>query len=177
MGDHPSQLRLLIATDNHLGVWEDDEILKHDSFNAFEEILQHAHRLRVDALLLGGDLFHENKPSRCAPARSVVGTRPGGKLRRVSSGGGAWPLRRWARRRANPRRCFDARHATRRRPTVVRTIQLLRKYVMNDNPVHIQVLSDQASNFSLCVAAASLGFGARVCLHSSRRSRRAATRA
>ena len=36
------------------------------------------------------------------------------------------------------------------RPTVVRTIQLLRKYVMNDNPVNIQVLSDQASNFSLC---------------------------
>ena len=60
-----TQLRLLIATDNHLGVWEDDEIRKHDSFNAFEEILQHAHRLRVDALLLGGDLFHENKPSRC----------------------------------------------------------------------------------------------------------------
>ncbi len=38
-----------------------------------------------------------------------------------------------------------------RSPTVVRTIQLLRKYVMNDNPVHIQVLSDQAQNFSLCV--------------------------
>ena len=34
---------------------------------------------------------------------------------------------------------------------MVRTIQLLRKYVMNDNPVHIQVLSDQANNFSLCV--------------------------
>ncbi len=66
MGEHPGQLRLLIATDNHLGVWEDDEIRKHDSFVAFEEILQHAHRLRVDALLLGGDLFHENKPSRCS---------------------------------------------------------------------------------------------------------------
>ena len=70
MAEFAGQLRLLIATDNHLGVWEDDEIRKHDSFIAFEEILQHAHRLRVDALLLGGDLFHENKPSRC-----VRGTR------------------------------------------------------------------------------------------------------
>ena len=68
--EHAGQLRLLIATDNHLGVWEDDEIRKHDSFVTFEEILQHAHRLRVDALLLGGDLVHENKPSRCVRARS-----------------------------------------------------------------------------------------------------------
>ena len=66
MVEHADQLRVLIATDNHLGVYEDDEIRKHDSFEAFEEILMHAHRLKVDALLLGGDLFHENKPSRCA---------------------------------------------------------------------------------------------------------------
>ena len=33
----------------------------------------------------------------------------------------------------------------------MRTIELLRKYVMSDNPVNIQVLSDQESNFSLCV--------------------------
>jgi hypothetical protein len=40
---------------------------------------------------------------------------------------------------------------------VVRTIQLLRKYVMNDNPVNIQVLSDQASNFSLCARPTRFG--------------------
>ena len=33
----------------------------------------------------------------------------------------------------------------------MRTINLLRKYVMNDSPVNIQVLSDQATNFSQCV--------------------------
>ena len=33
----------------------------------------------------------------------------------------------------------------------MRTIELLRKYVMSENPVNIQVLSDQESNFSLCV--------------------------
>jgi double-strand break repair protein MRE11 len=32
----------------------------------------------------------------------------------------------------------------------VRTIELLRKYCMNDNPVHFQVVSDQAANFSRC---------------------------
>jgi double-strand break repair protein MRE11 len=126
MAEQAGQLRLLIATDNHLGVWEDDEIRKHDSFVAFEEILQHAHRLRVDALLLGGDLFHENKPSRCVRRRWGRGGR----------------LLRGRALTTGPSACV--------RPTVVRTIQLLRKYVMNDNPVNIQVLSDQASNFSLC---------------------------
>jgi double-strand break repair protein MRE11 len=36
----------------------------NDSFQTFEEILQLARQFEVDALLLGGDLFHENKPSR-----------------------------------------------------------------------------------------------------------------
>jgi len=99
MAADPSLLRLLIATDNHLGVHEDDPIRKDDSFITFEEILSHAVRTKADALLLGGDIFHENKPSR---------------------------------------------------PTVVRTLELLRKYCMNDNPVHIQVMSDQAANFSRC---------------------------
>ena len=65
MAGDPSMLRLLIATDNHIGVHEEDPIRKDDSFTAFEEILAHAVRTKVDALLLGGDIFHENKPSRC----------------------------------------------------------------------------------------------------------------
>lgn len=55
---------LFTATDNHLGVHEKDPVRGNDSFAAFEEILQLAKRFDVDALLLGGDLFHENKPSR-----------------------------------------------------------------------------------------------------------------
>jgi len=46
------------------GVWEKDQIRKHDSFVAFEEVLKQAQELNVDLVLLGGDLFHENKPSR-----------------------------------------------------------------------------------------------------------------
>ena len=35
-----------------------------DSFAAFEEVLYLAKRFRCDLVLLGGDLFHENRPSR-----------------------------------------------------------------------------------------------------------------
>lgn len=52
--------------------------------------------LQVDFVLLGGDLFHENKPSRA---------------------------------------------------TLVRTIEILRKYCMSDKPVQFQVVSDQTINF------------------------------
>ncbi|KAI9362043.1 meiotic recombination 11 [Zopfochytrium polystomum] len=56
--------RILVATDNHLGFMEKDPIRGNDSFAAFEEILLIAQRNQVDFVLLGGDLFHENKPSR-----------------------------------------------------------------------------------------------------------------
>ena len=69
-------MRILVATDNHLGVHEEDPVRSSDSFVAFEEILQHALRLKVDALMLGGDLFHENKPSRCGwLCVGLLGTR------------------------------------------------------------------------------------------------------
>lgn len=35
----------------------------NDSFNSFEEVLQIAQAEKVDFILLGGDLFHDNKPS------------------------------------------------------------------------------------------------------------------
>jgi len=57
-------LRILVATDNHLGYLEKDPIRGNDSFIAFEEILKNAKKLQVDMILLGGDLFHDNKPSR-----------------------------------------------------------------------------------------------------------------
>ncbi len=82
--DSASLLRVLIATDNHLGVHEEDPIRRDDAFVAFEEILAHAVRLKVDALLLGGDIFHENKPSRrvlrcclcAAPRGGAAAVRP-----------------------------------------------------------------------------------------------------
>lgn len=57
-------IRICIATDNHLGLRDDDPILGNDSFIAFEEILNLAKKNKADFLLLGGDLFDHNKPSR-----------------------------------------------------------------------------------------------------------------
>ena len=52
---------------NHLplqGVWEKDEVRKDDSFVALEEVFELAAKHGADFVLLGGDLFHDNKPSR-----------------------------------------------------------------------------------------------------------------
>ncbi|KAJ1643863.1 meiotic recombination, partial [Coemansia asiatica] len=64
MSDDRSTLSILVATDNHLGYLERDPIRGQDSFDAFSEILQLAQAYKVDMVLLGGDLFHDNKPSR-----------------------------------------------------------------------------------------------------------------
>lgn len=96
MVDVNDTLRVLIATDCHLGYMEKDEIRRLDSFEAFDEICSIAEQKKVDFLLLGGDLFHENKPSRS---------------------------------------------------TLVKAIEILRRYCLNDQPVQFQVVSDQTVNF------------------------------
>lgn len=62
--DDANTLRILLATDIHLGYAERDPVRGNDSLVAFEEILENAQKYNVDFVLLGGDLFHENKPSR-----------------------------------------------------------------------------------------------------------------
>ena len=54
----------MVATDNHVGFEERDPIRKDDSWRTFDEIMKLARKQDVDMVLLGGDLFHENKPSR-----------------------------------------------------------------------------------------------------------------
>lgn len=95
--DNSNTVRVLVATDCHLGYMEKDEVRRHDSFQAFEEICSIAEQKKVDFLLLGGDLFHENKPSRT---------------------------------------------------TLVKAIEILRRYCLNDKPVQFQVVSDQTINFA-----------------------------
>ncbi|KAI9316113.1 Metallo-dependent phosphatase-like protein [Dichotomocladium elegans] len=58
-----STFKILIATDNHVGYLENDKIRGKDSFKTFEEILILAKQHQVDFVLLGGDLFHDNRPS------------------------------------------------------------------------------------------------------------------
>ncbi|KAK0668737.1 putative double-strand break repair protein mus-23 [Cercophora samala] len=57
-------IRVLVSTDNHVGYAERDPIRKDDSWRTFDEIMQIAKAQDVDMVLLGGDLFHDNKPSR-----------------------------------------------------------------------------------------------------------------
>lgn len=56
-------LRVLIASDIHLGHQETDAVRGEDSFVAFEEVLSLAVEYDVDMVLLGGDLFDHAKPS------------------------------------------------------------------------------------------------------------------
>ena len=90
-------LRILVATDNHLGVYGKDPERSDDSFVSMDEIFQIGADAGVDMVLLGGDLFHHNKPSR---------------------------------------------------KTMMRTLKLFRERCLGQNPVHINVVSDQAVNFS-----------------------------
>ncbi|PHJ24215.1 mre11 dna-binding domain-containing protein [Cystoisospora suis] len=64
-------LKILIATDTHLGYKADDNVRGGDSFETFEEILQIGRKLNVDFLLHGGDLFDDNKPSRTTLYRTI----------------------------------------------------------------------------------------------------------
>ncbi|KAL8337506.1 hypothetical protein RB598_006413 [Gaeumannomyces tritici] len=59
-------IRILVATDNHVGYGEKDPIRRDDSWRTFDEIMHIARSQDVDMVLLGGDLFHDNKPSRKA---------------------------------------------------------------------------------------------------------------
>lgn len=56
-------IRIMVATDIHLGHVENDPIRGEDSFVAFEEVLSLAVEYDVDFILLGGDLFDHAKPS------------------------------------------------------------------------------------------------------------------
>ncbi|CAD6889108.1 unnamed protein product [Tilletia caries] len=60
----PDCIRFLLASDNHIGYMEKDPVRGPDAINTFKEILHLAIENEVDFILLGGDLFHDNKPSR-----------------------------------------------------------------------------------------------------------------
>ncbi|WFC98581.1 meiotic recombination [Malassezia yamatoensis] len=65
-------IRFLLASDLHLGYLERDPVRGSDSFDALREILETANNEAVDFILLGGDLFHENKPSRATMYKTIA---------------------------------------------------------------------------------------------------------
>ncbi|KAJ2173919.1 meiotic recombination [Coemansia sp. RSA 560] len=80
--DNEDTLSILVATDNHLGYMERDPVRGLDSFSAFGEILQLAQLHKADMVLLGGDLFHDNRPSRKCLHQAMT------QLRRTCMGDG-----------------------------------------------------------------------------------------
>jgi hypothetical protein len=62
--DSSDILKILVASDMHLGYGERDPIRGEDSFETFAEVFQIALEQQVDMVLLAGDLFHDNRPSR-----------------------------------------------------------------------------------------------------------------
>ncbi|GAA6017549.1 hypothetical protein JCM8202_000328 [Rhodotorula sphaerocarpa] len=68
-------IKILLATDNHIGYAEKDPIRGRDSINTFKEILDLAVANDVDMLLLAGDLFHENRPSRTSLYQTISAMR------------------------------------------------------------------------------------------------------
>lgn len=62
--DSSNTFKILLVTDIHLGFAERDPVRGNDSLVTFEEILEKSQEHNVDLILMGGDLFHENKPSR-----------------------------------------------------------------------------------------------------------------
>ncbi|ORY35009.1 Metallo-dependent phosphatase-like protein [Naematelia encephala] len=64
--------RILLATDNHIGYAEKDPVRGQDAINTFREILEIARDADVDFILLAGDLFHENRPSRSCLHQTIA---------------------------------------------------------------------------------------------------------
>ncbi|KAJ5488525.1 Double-strand break repair protein mus-23 [Penicillium diatomitis] len=64
MSTSAETIRILVSTDNHVGYNERDPIRGDDSWKSFHEVMCLAKERDVDMVLLAGDLFHENKPSR-----------------------------------------------------------------------------------------------------------------
>ena len=57
-------IRILVATDSHVGYNERDPIRGDDSWKSFHEVMCLAKDRDVDMILLAGDLFHDNQPTR-----------------------------------------------------------------------------------------------------------------
>jgi len=55
-----------VATDNHVGYAERDAVRGDDSQRSFHEVMCLAKERDVDMILLAGDLFHDNSPSKKA---------------------------------------------------------------------------------------------------------------
>ena len=68
-------IKILVSSDNHVGYNERDGVRGNDSWIAFQEVMQIAKEQDVDMVLLAGDLFHDNVPSRQALHKVIESIR------------------------------------------------------------------------------------------------------
>ncbi|KAL9059020.1 MAG: hypothetical protein Q9162_001408 [Coniocarpon cinnabarinum] len=59
-------IKILVSSDSHVGYNERDPLRGDDSWETFQEVMEIAKERDVDMVLLAGDLFHDNVPSRKA---------------------------------------------------------------------------------------------------------------
>uniref|UniRef100_A0A2K5X696 Uncharacterized protein n=1 Tax=Macaca fascicularis TaxID=9541 RepID=A0A2K5X696_MACFA len=62
--DDKNLFKILVAIHIDLGFMQKDAVRRNDTCVTLDEILKLAQENEVDFILLGGDLFHENKPSK-----------------------------------------------------------------------------------------------------------------
>ena len=147
-----SLLKILLSTDNHLGYNERDPIRGQDSFAALEEVLSLARQHKVDMVLLSGDLFHDNKPSRktlhtvrlyllyyillflCCGMLREDGGKAGDEIMPCISLHIICHI--------FTHTGYHIPHSS-HFPTILQTMDILRRYCMGGNSVGFQILSDQ----------------------------------
>jgi len=69
-------IRIMVATDSHVGYMERDPIRKDDSWRSFDEMMTIAKKRDVDMVLLAGDLFHDNSKSNASIIFSIFEGTP-----------------------------------------------------------------------------------------------------
>lgn len=134
--DASNTLRVLVATDCHLGYMEKDEIRRHDSFQAFEEICSIAEQKQVivkDEHMMVKAPGYVNCFSFLLKVyfkfSNPLPTFIWNQVDFILLGG-------------------DLFHENKpSRSTLVKTIEILRRYTLNDHPVQFEVVSDQTVNF------------------------------
>uniref|UniRef100_A0A2K5N9E0 Uncharacterized protein n=1 Tax=Cercocebus atys TaxID=9531 RepID=A0A2K5N9E0_CERAT len=62
--DDKNLFKILVAIHIDLGFMQKDAVRRNDTCVTLDEILKLAQENEMDFILLGGDLFHENKPSK-----------------------------------------------------------------------------------------------------------------
>ena len=67
----PNILRMVVASDIHLGYRESEPLRAEETFETFEEVLRLASTHKVDMVVLTGNLFHTATPSRRTFSRAV----------------------------------------------------------------------------------------------------------